>query len=591
MDDVEKIKQKLDIVDIIAEYIPLKKAGRNFKASCPFHNEKSASFVISPERQIWHCFGCNKGGDMFTFINEFERVDFSESLKLLAEKADIKLNTSVFRTKNEEKKAGIYAINHLTSQFYHYLLTEHAAGKNAYTYVSEKRKISQALIDTFMLGYAPSRSQSLSKYLTGKKHYKPDELIEAGVSFYKNGALMDFFQNRLIFPIQDARGNVIAFSGRALDEKSMPKYINTRETPVYIKGDSLYGIFFAKDNIKKEQKVILMEGEFDVLTSIKEGITNVVAVKGTALTENQIKLLKRYANKIVFCFDTDAAGTEAQKRSIALIGKEGITASVVIPPEGKDADEILNENPTLFKKALKNEINIYDFIIDAALNEENAKTVEGKKNILAKTLPFLAEVENEIIKEHYLKKLAASLDASLESVLREIEKRTKPRLPVREEVPQTKLKQTREEMVEQHLLTLILQSSVPKDSVVLVSSILDSIPLSSPALNKLLDLLKEYFTSHDVFDLKEFSLILPPELTNLFDLCFLSPLPPFTADAAHIHELGKTAKEVKILAVKKRLSEISESIKQAEKENIEDVRLEQLQSEFDSLITHIKSTP
>lgn len=591
MDDVEKIKQKLDIVDIIAEYIPLKKAGRNFKANCPFHSEKSASFVISPERQIWHCFGCNKGGDMFTFVNEYERIDFSESLKLLAEKAGVKLNTSVFRTKNEEKKANIYAINHLTAQFYHYLLTEHEAGKGALSYVSEKRKISKALIDTFMLGYAPSRSQSLSKYLTSKKHYKPDELIEAGVSFYKNGTLMDFFQNRLIFPIQDARGNVIAFSGRALDEKSMPKYINTRETPVYIKGDSLYGIFFAKDNIKKEQKVILMEGEFDVLTSIKEGITNVVAVKGTALTENQIKLLKRYANKIVFCFDTDAAGTEAQKRSIALIGKEGITASVVVPPEGKDADEILNENPVLFKKALKNEINIYDFIIDAALNEENAKTVEGKKNILAKTLPFLAEVENEIIKEHYLKKLASSLDASLESVLREIEKRTKPKLPVREEVPQAKLKQTREEMVEQHLLTLILQSNVQKDSVVLVSSILDSIPLSSPALNKLLDVLKEYFTSHDAFDLKEFSLLLPPELTNLFDLCFLSPLPPFTADAAHIHELNKTAKEVKILAVKKRLSEISESIKQAEKENIEDVRLEQLQAEFDSLITHIKSTP
>lgn len=589
MDDVEKIKQKIDVVDLISEYIPMKKAGRNFKANCPFHNEKSPSFVASPERQMWHCFGCGKGGDIFTFVGEYERLDFSESLKVLAEKAGIKLTTNAFKTKTEEKRAKMYAINHLTAQFYNYLLTKHPTGKKALSYVTEERKISPALIETFLLGYAPSNSHSLSQYLTSKKGFTPDDLLEAGVSFYKNGRLMDFFQNRLMFPISDSRNNIIAFSGRALNNTVMPKYINTKETPVYIKGDSLYGIQFAKDAIKKEGKVILMEGEFDVLSSVKEGISNVVAVKGTALTENQIKLLKRFTSKIVFCFDTDAAGIEAQKRSITLIGKEEMNAAVVIPPEGKDADEILNENPLLFKKALKNEVNIYDFIIDSALKEENATTAEGKKNILQKTLSFLVEIDNEIIKEHYIKKLATSLDTSMESIMRELNKLSS-RTPQRPNEPEVvKQKLTREEMIEQHLLTLILQSPNPKDATVLTSSILSSVPLTLSSLDRLFSLLKEYFTTNSELNLQEFTKLLPQELHSVFDLCFLTPLPPFTSDEGYAHSIQKTAQEVKILAVKKHLQEISERIKEEEKRNSSEEIIEKLQNEFDSLSSHLKS--
>ena len=216
MDDVEKVKRKIDVADLIGSYIPIKRAGRNFKANCPFHNEKSPSFVISPERQIWHCFGCAKGGDIFTFVEEYERMDFAEALKLLADKADIKLTQTVFKSKQDEKKNRIYEINHLSSLFYHYLLTEHPSGKKALTYVTEERGLSKALLTTYGIGYAPRQGNALVSYLIKKKGYTKDELIEAGVATERAGRLYDFFQNRLIFSIQDARGNIIAFSGRGL---------------------------------------------------------------------------------------------------------------------------------------------------------------------------------------------------------------------------------------------------------------------------------------------------------------------------------------------------------------------------------------
>ncbi len=585
MDDVERIKQKLDITDIIGGYIATKRAGRNFKAVCPFHNEKSPSFVISPERQIWHCFGCNRGGDVFTFVEEYERVDFSEALKILADKANITLTKTVFANKQDEKKNRIYEINHLTSQFYHFLLTEHASGKQALSYVVEKRGLTPALIKTYALGYAPRQANALASYLINKKHYVKDELLEAGVATIRNGRLYDFFQNRIIFPIQDARGNIVAFSGRGLTDEAIPKYINTRETPVYIKGDTVFGLYQAKDAIKKEGKVILMEGEFDVITSFKEGLTNVVAVKGTALTENQIRLLKRFCQKIVFCFDTDPAGTEAQRRSIALIAHEGINASVVIPPQGKDADEALRENPLLFKKALKNEINIYDFIIESAAQNEDPQTVEGKKHILTRTLSYIADIENEIVKEHYLKKLSELLDTSYESVVKEALKEKKPTPP--EIIKKKTEKRSQLELSEEHILTLIFQAPRPKEAVVTAVNILDGIHFSHDSSQKIFETTKTYFQTSEELNVSELSRLLPQEVLSQFDFYFLSPLPQFPNDEAYMQELEKSMRSYKQLAIKNQLQMVSERIKKAEKEGNEE-SLQKLRVEFNTLASHFK---
>lgn len=586
MDDVDLIKQKIDIADLIGSYIPVKRAGRNFKANCPFHNEKSPSFVISPERQIWHCFGCGKGGDIFTFVEEYERTDFSESLKLLATRADIKLKKNVFRSKQDEKKNRIYEINHLASQFYNFLLTEHKSGKEAYEYVTEKRGLSKALISTFNLGFAPRQGNALISYLIRKKGYIKDELLESGVATLKNGRLFDFFQNRLIFPIQDARGNIVAFSGRGLTEKAIPKYINTKETPVYVKGDTVFGLYQAKEAIKKEGKVILMEGEFDVISSYKEGILNTVAVKGTALTENQIRLLKRFAQKIVFCFDTDPAGTEAQRRSIALIQKEGINASVVIPPHGKDPDELLKENPALFKKALKEEVNIYDFIIESSVQNENPKTVEGKKHILSRTLSYITDIDNEIVKEYYLKKLASLLETSYESVVKESDKKviSKPR---EESVIATPNNKPRQEMLEDHLLTLILQSQKPKDALAAAVNALEAIEPVTPNAKSIYNTLKEYFLTSDELSVAEIGKLLHESVLPTFDLYFLTPIPNFASNELHLIEVEKAAKTVKQAAVKEQLKTLSERMKEAEKNENED-ELQKLREEFSLLASRFK---
>lgn len=586
MDDVDLIKQKVDVADLIASYIPIKRAGRNFKANCPFHNEKSPSFVISPERQIWHCFGCAKGGDIFTFVQEYERADFPEALKLLADRAGIKLTKNVFRSQQDERKNRIYEINHLSSQFYHYLLTEHKSGENALKYVLEKRGLTKAIVSTFLIGFAPRQGSALTDYLIKKKGYTKDELLEAGVATFRGGRIYDFFQNRLMFPIDDSRGNILAFSGRGLTDEAIPKYINTKETPVYIKGDTVFGLFQAKEAIKKEGKVILMEGEFDVISSFKEGILNTVAVKGTALTENQIRLLKRFATKIVFCFDTDPAGTEAQRRSISLISKEGINASVVIPPQGKDPDELLKENPLLFKKALKNEVNIYDFIIESSVQNEDPTTVEGKRHIMSRTMSYISDIENEIVKEHYLKKLASLLNTSYESVVKEAEKKKTPEKK-EERVAPPKNKKSRQEMVEDHLLTLILQSQRPKDAMAAAINILDTVDLTTPNPRSIFNTLKEYFITSDTLSVAEISTLLHESVLPAFDLYFLVPIAQFPSEEIHLLEVEKIALSVKQSAVKDRLKVLSDRMKTAEGKQDED-ELQKLREEFSTLATHFK---
>ncbi|HRN96260.1 MAG TPA: DNA primase, partial [Candidatus Levybacteria bacterium] len=358
------------------------------------HSYVATSFAVA---------NCGKGGDVFSFFMEYEKADFSESLKELAKLAGIPLTRPVFRTQIEQKKDILFTINAAAAQYYHYLLTKHAVGKKALEYLTQTRGMNTGLLEKFQLGYAPHQSNALFQYLIKKKKFALEDIQAAGLGSRAQGSTSDFFNNRVIFPIHDVRGNIIAFSGRALDDNG-PKYINTRETLIYKKSSSLYGIFYAKESMRDENKALVVEGEFDVISSMKEGIGHVVALKGTALTEDQIKLLKRYVAKILFCFDTDVAGTAAQKRSIALLEKEGLQAAVIIPPEGKDPDELLREQPALFKKALKNEINVYDFLIDSAVQAVDISTPEGKRTVMEETLPILSQIDNEVIKEHYLKK-------------------------------------------------------------------------------------------------------------------------------------------------------------------------------------------
>ena len=277
MDQASSVREKIDIVSLISEYIPLKKMGRNFTTLCPFHSENTPSFVVSSERQIWHCFGCGKGGDAFTFLMEYENLEFVEALRLLAKKAGVtlKIGGDSFTT---SKKENIYSLNNLASDYYNFVLTKHEAGKSAMEYLIKKRGLSLELIKTFNIGFAPSGGMDLSNYLMKKKNFKREDLIDAGLSFQKDNRIVDFFRNRIIFPLIDHRGNTVGFSGRSIDDKSYgPKYINTRDTLVYHKGGMFFGLNKAKEEIKKEEFAIVVEGEFDVISLHKEGIKNTIA--------------------------------------------------------------------------------------------------------------------------------------------------------------------------------------------------------------------------------------------------------------------------------------------------------------------------
>lgn len=584
MDQKTEIKEKIDLVSFLAEYLTLKKAGHNFKALCPFHGEKTPSFMISPERQIWHCFGCQKGGDVFTFLMEYEHLEFYEALSQLAEKTGVKLQKGSFDTGLSAKKEKLYQINLLASDFYHYLLTKHKAGERARKYL-EQRGVDPKVTAHFKLGFAPTPGTNLSEYLVKKKGYLAEDVVEAGLGFFYGRNLRDFFRGRLIFPLIDHRDHVLGFSGRVLSDKADgPKYINTRETLIYHKKEHIFGIQTAREAIKRENQAVLVEGEFDVIASFQNGIANTVATKGTALTEEQIALLARFAPKITICFDGDKAGQEAVKRSLPLFEKKGILATVVLIPEGKDPAEALNINPLAFKMALKKDVGIYDFLFDTLLKENDPATPEGKKQISSELLPVFARIENEIVKEHYLRRLSSVLDTSYESIAKELEKKLEAKKTV--VVPVSPEKIPREEKLEGYLTSLIVQAKNPKEALEQAVKILSGSMSKERAYQKIISHLLSYFAENNNFDSSQFGRTLPPELLPSFDQSFLSPL-PMLSDEEYLEEITKAANNLRLLYLKTKIKTLKEKIKKEETKGNE-TELPGLQKEYADLLSQIR---
>ena len=583
MDQASEIREKIDIVSFISEYLPLKKMGRNFKANCPFHTENTASFVVSPERQIWHCFGCGKGGDAFSFLMEYENMEFPEALRALAKKAGITIKETSFKRGEYSEKEKIFTINAQALKFYHYILTKHPAGKNALSYLLNKRKLNSGIIESYELGFSPATGSALSDYLVKKKGYNNKDLFFAGVSFERNGKLYDFFRGRIIFPLFDHRGNVSGFSGRALDDKEMPKYINTRETPVYHKGSMFFGLGSAKEEIKQMQDAIIVEGEFDAISLFMEGIKNVVAIKGTALTENQVNLLSRFTPKVTLCLDQDSAGFEATRRSLEVLEKKGLTTSIIVVKDGKDPDEAIKNNPAEFKKAIRESIGIYDYLSDIFLGKNNKSTAEGKKSIADNLLPLFSNISNEIVKEHYLKKLSVELDISLESLTKEVEKLTRTNQEDKIVIPH-KDRRTRRQLLEEYLLALIIQDENSKLVLSENKKNLSEYKFETSSLGKILSNLFDFFDTNEKFNNKEFSKSLSKELISSFDTCFLFPLPKFISQEKYKEEIKKVSKELLTLYVKDRIKVLSDEIRDKEKEKQAE-KVEVLKEEFSKLLS------
>lgn len=414
--EVEEIKQRLDIVEVIQQYLPLKKAGANHKGVCPFHQEKSPSFMVSQGKQIWHCFGCHEGGDVFTFVQKMEGLDFFETLKMLGERAGVKIDTKV-RPEQASKKNRLADVLQQTQDFYHKILLEHPKAAEARAY-AQSRHLQPETIAAFTLGYAPDVWDVLTTFLR-KRAFTEQEMVEAGVVIYNQDrrSYYDRFRGRLMIPLRDPQGRTVGFTARAIAKDfEGGKYINTPQTELYDKSRLVFALDAAKQAIKQAGHVVVVEGNMDAISSHQAGIKQVVAVSGTALTEAQLGIIKRFTTTVIFSFDADAAGLMAARRGMELALRAGFTVKALTLPFGKDPDECIQKDPALWSQAIAQAKPVMDMVIARALAAHDARTPEGKKAISADVLSMLRHIANPVEVEHYLRILGDELQTSRETL-------------------------------------------------------------------------------------------------------------------------------------------------------------------------------
>lgn len=416
---IDEVLSRIDIVELISSYIPVKRAGRNYKALCPFHHEKTPSFVISPDRQIFHCFGCSVGGNALGFLMQYERFEFPEAIEILAKKAGVVLPKTA-SNQQEGLNSQIYRINELAAKFYSGELHS-KEGEAALSYLTQ-RGITEETIQKFNLGYAPNKTNSLFNYLRAKNF--PIALIEkAGLIIPKDGGgYYDRFRGRSIIPIVDTRSRIIAFGGRVLD-KSLPKYLNSPETAVYSKGKTLFGLNVSSEPIRVNDAAIIVEGYFDLIVPYQAGIKNIVASCGTALTAEQIRLLKRYSGNVIMIYDSDNAGQTATLRGLELLIEEGLFVRIGRLPEGYDPDSYLRSfGIAKFQELLKEAKDIFDYKLEFLKTTHNPENITNKAKIVSEMLPTINKFSNMVLKSAYLRKLSEELKLDEDSLLLELKK-------------------------------------------------------------------------------------------------------------------------------------------------------------------------
>lgn len=420
-DLIEEIRSSNDIVDVISQYVVLKRSGRNFFGLCPFHKEKSPSFSVSPDKQIFHCFGCGVGGNVIHFISKIENIDFKETLEFLAERAGIPLpdNNSYEDNKKQNIKSNIYKINEYTAKFFHENLYK-PTSKQAQEYI-KLRKLDNKTLKSFLIGYSTTYNE-LYKALI-KEGFKEEDILASGlVSKTDEGTYIDRFRKRLMFPIQDVKGKVIAFGGRVLDD-SKPKYINSSENLVYSKGRNLYGLNVAKQN--KLDEIIIVEGYMDAVSLFQRGITNVVASLGTALTEAQGRLLRKYSQKIVIGYDSDGAGQAATIRGLEILQNLGCDVRVLQIEGAKDPDEfVVKYGSGRFNIIVEKAISLIEFKIKILSKDLDLENINDKIRFLNEIAKVLASVDNEIEKEIYIDKISNEYKISKEAIYAEVNKQS-----------------------------------------------------------------------------------------------------------------------------------------------------------------------
>lgn len=458
-DHVEQIKERLGIAEVIGSYIPLERAGKNLKARCPFHNERTPSFVISPDRGTYYCFGCGAKGDIFSFVQAYENLDFMGSLKLLADKAGV--TVTLGRGEGQHKKEGVQVLDKVTS-FYQELLK---GNEQATAYLS-KRGVTQSTIEKWRIGVAPDTWRGAHDHMLAQGVAR-DLLVRTGI--IKQGEKGDFydrFRNRIMFPIADATGNIVGFTGRLIvpDEKAA-KYVNSPETEFFNKSKLLYGYHVAKTSIRKHNFSILVEGQFDVIMAHQMGYTNTVATSGTALTNEQLDLLARASSRLVIALDADGAGFKASERAWQMALAKGMDVKIARLPQGKDPADLAIENPTLWKDAIKNAKHIIDFLAD----QVSVQGLAGRE--LARALhelivPYVSKLESSIEQAHFVERLSVRFSVNKDALWQEVSSSTTVApIQVHEDSGPTEMVQAKQSVIEQ-LLGIIRWQETLADPVI-----------------------------------------------------------------------------------------------------------------------------
>ncbi len=402
MSDIEDVKSKIDIVDFVGRYLPLKKAGTSHKGLCPFHMEKSPSFTVSADKQVWHCFGCGRGGDVIKFVMEKEGLGFSEALQLLADQAGVTLSKVVQGGVDTRKE--LMRVNELAAKFFERALEQTDAGRGARDYLID-RGLTPATIAEFRLGYAPASGRALVD-VCKSKGIAMEVVQTAGLAYPKGSMWTDKFVNRAVFPLRDPMGRVIAFTARALDAETQPKYLNSPETPIFKKGEILYALDLAKAEIQKTRVAVLVEGQMDVITSHQAGVKTVVGTSGTAITDAQMNLLKRYAGTVVLALDADNAGVDATKRTFEIAAKADMEVRVALLGDAKDPDSLIRQDVRIWEKAIEGAVPAMEFYFATALKRYDLQKLEDKKQFSRDMLGVIAKLTDPIEKDHYLKQLS-----------------------------------------------------------------------------------------------------------------------------------------------------------------------------------------
>lgn len=564
-DQVELVKSKIDIVEIIGERVVLKKAGRHFKGLCPFHSEKSPSFIVSPERQSFKCFGCQESGDVLTFLQKYDGYSFLEALETLAKRVGITLE-SYRPTSQDAYRKRLLEIISLASEYYHFLLTKHKSGEEARIYL-KSRGIGSEAISQFNLGYAPRTWRSVSDYLIIKKKYLPEDLEAAGLVIRSEKGFYDRFRGRIMFPLKDHKGVVVGFSGRVISEEDpspssvQAKYINSPETMLYSKSKMLYGLWENREYIRKENGIVLVEGELDVIPSWQAGVKNVAAIKGSAFTSEQAQLMTRFTKNVIMSLDSDNAGQEAIKRAVVIAEQMDLSIRVVQIKGGKDPGDVATSNARSWREMVKGAVLYWDFLIDGSFERNDPKTGAGAKAISMEVIPSLAQISNSVMRAHYVSELGRKLKVPEESIYSEIDRSNK-----RKEL--NILKQTvtsiekgqvnRRDEMEEYLLSLALQYFEQ------VKSDLPKIDLSwfkTTAIAKIIDRLASLDEKTE-FKIQLLTKDLPPELQPIIDETYLIDLSRVDNPKK---EWEKALQEIKAMYLKSELKKLSSEIAEAEK--------------------------